>query len=93
MFARYLAMTCTSLAPLAVLAAPLQEAMIDVKGMDCAACPITIKAVLKKQPGVEEVKVDAQKHTAGVKFDPAKVSPEKLAVVITEAGFPSTVRK
>jgi mercuric ion binding protein len=61
--------------------------------MNCAACPITVKTVLRKQPGVEDVKVDAQKHTAEVKFDSATVSAEKLAQVVTEAGYPTTARK
>jgi copper chaperone CopZ len=26
-----------------------------VKGMDCAACPITVKTVLKRQPGMSDV--------------------------------------
>lgn len=66
---------------------------LDVKGMDCAACPITIKAVLKKQPGVSDAKVDFKKAMAEVTFDPAKVTPQRLAEVVTQAGFPSSVRK
>jgi mercuric ion binding protein len=70
-----------------------QHAVLDVRGMDCATCPITVKAVLRKQPGVKDVKVDFTKRTAEVTFEPGKVSPEKLAQVVTEAGFPSTPRK
>jgi len=70
-----------------------QKVTLDVKGMHCATCPLTVKVVLKKQPGVDEVKMDAEKHTAEVKFDPAKVSPEKLAQAVTEAGYPATPRK
>jgi len=35
--------------------------------------------VLKKLPGVEDVKMDAAANTAQVSFDPTKVSPEQLA--------------
>ena len=70
-----------------------QKVTLDVKGMHCASCPVTVKVLLKKQPGVDDVKMDAEKHTAEVKFDPAKVSPEKLAQVVTEAGYPTTPRK
>lgn len=79
-------------AALSAQAAP-EQAVLNVKGMDCAACPITVKAVLKKQPGVEEVKVDMQKHTAEIKFDSARASSEKLARIVTEAGFPAIVQK
>ena len=74
-------------------ASDAQMVTLDVKGMHCASCPLTVKVVLKKQPGVDEVKMDAEKHTAEVKFDPAKVSPWKLAQAVTEAGYPATPRK
>ena len=70
-----------------------QKIVLDVKGMTCATCPLTVKVVLKKQPGVEEVKMDALKHTAEVDFDPAKSSPEKLAKAVTDAGYPASPRK
>ena len=70
-----------------------QKTTLDVKGMHCATCPLTVKVVLKKQPGVDEVKMDADNHTAEVKFDPAKTSPERLAKTVTEAGYPTAYRK
>lgn len=79
-------------ASLAAHSAPA-DVVLDVKGMTCSTCPITVRAVLKKLPGVEEVKVDSEKHTAAVKFDPDRVSPEALAKAVTEAGFPSSPRK
>lgn len=80
----------------AILVASAGEAQtvtLDVKGMNCASCPVTVKVLLKKQPGVGDVKMDAERHTAEVKFDPAKVSPQKLAQAVTEAGYPATPRK
>ena len=82
-----------SLAVLPALAAPTQQVVLDVMGMDCAACPITVKAVLRKQPGVEEAKVDLEKQIAEVRFDAAKVTPDKLAAAVSEAGFPASPRK
>lgn len=70
-----------------------ESVTLDVKGMDCAACPVTVKAVLKKEPGVSDVKVDFKKATAEITFEPSKVSRERLAQVVTEAGFPSAARK
>lgn len=70
-----------------------QSVILDVKGMTCATCPLTVKVVLKKQPGVDDVKMDADKHTAEVKFDPAKASPDQLAKAVTQAGYPATPRK
>jgi mercuric ion binding protein len=70
-----------------------QRTTLDVKGMHCATCPLTVKVILKRQPGVDEVKMDANKHTAEVKYDPAKTSPDRLAKVATEAGFPTAFRR
>lgn len=74
-------------------AGELQKIALEVKGMRCATCPLTVKVVLKRQPGVEEVKMDADKRTAEVKFDSAKTSPERLAQVVTQAGYPAAQRK
>jgi copper chaperone CopZ len=70
-----------------------ESVVLDVKGMTCATCPLTVKVVLKKQPGVDDVKMDAGKHTAEVKFDPAKVTPDRLAKAVTQAGYPAAPRK
>ena len=86
-----------AVAALAALALPAwadsRDVLLDVKGMTCATCPVTVKVVLKKQPGVEDVRMDAVRNTADVKFDPSKVSPEQLAKAVTEAGFPTSPRK
>ena len=66
---------------------------LDVKGMTCPTCPVTVKVALKKQAGVDEVRMDARHNTAEITFDPAKVSPEQLAKVVTEAGYPATPRR
>ena len=93
MLNRLLAALAIAGAALAAHANEAQRVTLDVKGMYCATCPLTVKVVLKKQPGVDEVKMDAEKHTAEVKFDPALASPERLAKAVTEAGYPATPRK
>lgn len=65
--------------------------MLDVKGMDCGTCPLTVKVLLKKQEGVREVTVD--RKTAQVRYEPAKVDEERLVKVVSEAGYPATARK
>jgi periplasmic mercuric ion binding protein len=70
-----------------------QNVTLEVKGMHCASCPLTVKVVLKSLPGVDDVKMDAEKHTAEVRFDSAKISVEQLAQAVTEAGYPAKPRK
>lgn len=77
----------------AALAGELRTATLDVSGMTCASCPLTVKQVLKKLPGVSEASVDYKAHTAQVRFDPEKVQPAQLAKAVTDNGFPTTVKK
>ena len=88
-----LAAAAALLAALCANAESTRKVTLDVKGMDCATCPLTVKAVLKKQPGVGDVKVDWKQATAEVEFEPAKVSVERLAQAVTEAGFATSPRK
>ncbi len=75
------------------VAAETRNATLEVSGMTCAVCPLTVKAALKMQPGVSEANVDLKSKMAEVKFDPAKVQPAQLAKAVTDAGFPTTVKK
>ncbi|MBI3714624.1 MAG: heavy-metal-associated domain-containing protein [Betaproteobacteria bacterium] len=73
-------------------AAESKSATLVVEGMTCAGCPVTVKRLLKKTPGVTEVSVDAKTHLAQVKFDPDKTQAEQLAKAVTEIGYPTTVK-
>lgn len=75
------------------VATETRTATLEVSGMTCAVCPLTVKAALKKQPGVSEANVDPKSQIAEVKFDPAKIQPAQLATAVTDAGFPATVKK
>jgi mercuric ion binding protein len=77
----------------AVAGGAAQTATLDVRNMTCASCPITVRQVLRRQPGVTGAKVDLRSHSAEVKFDPAKAQPEQLAKAVSEAGFPTSVRR
>lgn len=66
---------------------------LDVPGMTCKFCPITIRKALKKVPGVVEAKSDYDSKTATVTFDPQKTSIEALTKGTANAGYPSTLKK
>lgn len=74
-------------------AADLATAQLDIKGMDCASCPLTVKIALKKISGVAEVEVDYKSQSAKVRYDPAKTQADVLAKTVTDIGYPATVRK
>lgn len=65
---------------------------LDVPGMNCITCPITVKTALMKVAGVQNVKADFEKREAVVAFDDSKSSMEKLTRATTDAGYPSTVK-
>jgi mercuric ion binding protein len=79
--------------PLMAIAATPTTVTLDVKNMTCGVCPITVKKSLEKVSGVSAVKVDFDKKTATVTYDPDKTKPDALTHATTNAGFPSTVRK
>ena len=76
----------------AVHATP-QTVTLDVPGMTCAACPITVKKAISKVEGVSKVEVSYEKRLAVVTFDDAKASVQKLTQATENAGYPSTVKR
>jgi periplasmic mercuric ion binding protein len=66
---------------------------LDVPGMTCAACPITVKTALTKLKGVEKAEVSFPKKEAVVTFDDSKTKIEELTEATKKAGYPSTVKK
>ena len=76
----------------AVQAAP-QTVTLDVPGMTCAACPITVKKAISKVDGVSKVAVSYEKRQAIVPLDDAKANVQKLTAATENAGYPSTVKR
>ena len=75
-----------------VLAAP-KTVTLDVPGMTCAACPITVKTALAKVKGVEKAEVSFEKKEAVVTFDDAKTTVKALMEATKNAGYPSTEKR
>ena len=80
-------------APLTAMAASPQTVVLDVQNMTCELCPITVKKALGKVPGVADAKIDLNKRTATVTFDPDKANLAALVKATTDAGFPSSTHK
>ncbi|MBL8524985.1 MAG: cation transporter [Betaproteobacteria bacterium] len=90
---KILAGFCLLIAAGAAHAADIVTARLDIKGMDCASCPLTVKLALKRVSGVTDVEVDFKSQSARVRFDPAQTQADKLAKVVTDIGYPTTVGK
>ncbi len=80
-----------------VLAAPAwtspKTVTLNVSGMTCAACPITVKKALERVPGVSKVDVRFEKKQVLVTFDDAKTNTDALVKATTNAGYPSQPEK
>jgi len=78
---------------MAVVSAPVWAATktvtLNVPGMTCPACPITVKKALSKVQGVSQVDVIYEKKKAVVTFDDTKTDTKALVKAATDAGYPS----
>ena len=70
-----------------------QTVTLNVSGMTCPACPITVKKALEKVPGVSKVDVRFEKKQVLVTFDDAKTNTDALVKATTNAGYPSQPEK
>jgi mercuric ion binding protein len=77
-------------APLAL--AKQQTVKLNVPTMDCATCPITIKASLVKVPGVSKVQVSYEKREAVIVYDDAQASVADLKKATEDVGYPSMLK-
>ena len=66
-----------------------QTVTLNVSGMTCPACPITVKKALEKVAGVSKVEVRFEKKQVLVTFDDAKTNTDALVKATTNAGYPS----
>ena len=87
----------SSIVLLALLVAPTASAAqriatLNVTGMNCAACPITVKKSLTKVAGVSRADISYEKRQATVTFDDTQTTLDKLTRATTDAGYPSTAK-
>ena len=88
---RTLALVCAAgLSSMAMAA--IQTVTLDVPGMTCSPCPITVKKAWSKADGVQQVKTSLEKREAVVTFDDQKTSVEKLSLASANAGYPATLK-
>ncbi len=69
--------------------------VLDVDGMTCDMCPITVRKALEKVPGVTEVEARYEGDGRGwarVTFDPRRTTVEELTKATAKAGYSSRPR-
>jgi mercuric ion binding protein len=75
-------------APISAFAAT-RTVTLNVPGMTCPVCPITVRKALREVPGVEKVDVRYAKREAIVTYDDAKTNVAALTKATADAGYPS----
>ncbi len=65
----------------------LEQAIIHVGGMHCAACVARVEKTLKAVPGVQEAVVNLATREAQLTFDPAVTDSSRFAQVLEDAGY------
>ena len=66
---------------------------LNVSGMTCEACPVTVKKALQRVPGVSQIDVLYDKKQVVVTFDDSKTNTDALVKATTNAGYPSQLEK
>lgn len=69
----------------------VRSVTLEVDGVSCASCSLTIRKALKKVDGVKSIDEGKSKEFLIVKVDPAKVSDDTLVQAVKKAGFGAKV--
>lgn len=68
------------------------KAKIEVAGMHCTACGMTIDEELERLPGVRRVKTSYARAISEVEYDGAVVSEAQLLRAVEAAGYRGIIR-
>lgn len=63
------------------------EKTLDVKGMSCGHCKMSVEGALKELDGVKEALADVATGKVQVVFDEAKVDEQALKEAIEDQGY------
>lgn len=66
---------------------PFEKQLLEIEGMTCATCALTVEKVLSKVEGVHQASVNLATEKASVSYDPAQVSLADIATAVEKAGY------
>jgi copper chaperone len=67
--------------------AAVQETVLSVPDISCEHCVRAINGALKDLPGIEKVDTDIPTKTVHLRYDPTKVSLDKVEAVLDDVGY------
>lgn len=65
----------------------LEKTVINVEGMSCDHCRMSVEKALKTLNGVQSATVDLETKTATVIYDPGQISTADFKLAVTQAGY------
>lgn len=65
------------------------EVELQVYGMHCETCPLTVRTAARSVPGVVDARVSIEPGRAWVRYRPSLATPEAIAAAITRSGYPA----
>lgn len=65
----------------------MRSIKLQINGMCCNGCAMSIENMLKTKEFINEAKVDFSSKTANVKFDQNKVKRQEIIEAITKVGY------
>ena len=65
--------------------------ILNVPGMVCSICPITIRKALQTLHGVKKVTTNVHHKTVKVKFDPKQTTIQQILSTTKNSGYPATL--
>ncbi|GAB3789851.1 copper chaperone CopZ [Virgibacillus kimchii] len=65
----------------------MQQATLDVKGMTCNHCVMSVEGALKNLDGVSDVTIDLDAGKVDVKYDADKVSKDTMTEAVEDQGY------
>lgn len=67
----------------------MKKTILQISGMSCASCAVTIEKALKKEKGVKLANINFASEKLNLEFDDKETNLEKIKKVIKEAGYDS----
>lgn len=65
----------------------MQTQTLDVKGMTCGHCKMSVEGALKELEGVERTEVNLETGKVEVAFDESKVTVAAMKEAVEEQGY------
>ena len=65
----------------------MKEITLNIEGMHCEHCVMTVFKALRSVDGVVDVEVSLANKNAKIKYDEKRASPDEMSAAIVNAGY------